>query len=87
MITAGPAQLLTGLLAEFYAAHPGVEMTLTEAPSDELFAALRVRRRSTWPARRSARARPTGVETHVVIDSPVVAAVAARPSARRSAPP
>ena len=84
MITAGPAQLLTGLLAEFYAAHPGVEMTLTEAPSDELFAALRSGALDVACASLGPGA-PEGIETHVVIDSPVVAAVSARhPLAKRS---
>jgi len=75
MITAGPAQLLTGLLAEFYAAHPGVEMTLTEAPSDELFAALRSGALDVACASLGPGA-PEGIDTHVVIDAPVVAAVA-----------
>ena len=42
MITAGPA-VLAGRAADagFHAQHPEVEITLTEAPSDELFAAVR----------------------------------------------
>ncbi|MDA0184003.1 LysR substrate-binding domain-containing protein [Solirubrobacter phytolaccae] len=75
MITAGPAQLLTGLLADFSAAHPGVEMTLVEMPSDELFAAVRAGELDLACASLGPGA-PEGLETHVVIDAPVVAAVA-----------
>jgi len=75
MITSGPAQLLTGLLAQFHAAHPGVEMTLTEASSDELLAALRSGALDVACASLGPGA-PEGIDTHVVIDAPVVAAVA-----------
>src|SRR3954454_11080716 len=41
MITAGPAVLLADVLAGFHAAHPDVEITLTESDSDTLLARVR----------------------------------------------
>src|SRR5215218_7365563 len=41
MVTAGPAVMVTELLAGFHAEHPDVEMTLIEADSESLLAAVR----------------------------------------------
>ena len=62
--------------ATFHALHPEVEITLTEDASDALLAAVRAGEldlacASLGPGRR------TGVETQVIIDAPIVAAVAA----------
>jgi DNA-binding transcriptional LysR family regulator len=84
MVTAGPSGLLTELLASFNALHPGVEITLTEDASDALLAAVRdgsldLACASLGPDE------PVGVETHVIIDAPIVAAVGdGHPLARRS---
>ena len=84
MITAGPAVTLGDLLASFHAAHPDVEITLTEHASDALFAGLRDGTLDLAVASLGVDA-PAGVETHVIIDAPIVAAVRAdHPLARRS---
>lgn len=75
MITAGPSALLGELLTRFHAAHPGVEMTLVEMPSDALFAAVRAGELDLACASLGPGA-PEGIETQVIIDAPVVAAVA-----------
>jgi DNA-binding transcriptional LysR family regulator len=84
MITAGPAVMVGELLESFHVAHPDVEITLTEHASDELFA--RVRDGSLDLAVASLGVEPpAGVETHVIIDAPIVAAVRQdHPLARRS---
>jgi DNA-binding transcriptional LysR family regulator len=75
MVTAGPAVTLTDLLATFVARHPGVEITLTEDASDALLGAVRSGELDLACA--SLGAEPlTGIETHVIIDAAVVAAVA-----------
>ena len=75
MITAGPSVLLGDWLTGFHAKYPDVELTLIEAPSDELFAAVLSGELDLACASLGPGA-PAGVETHVVIDAPVVAAVA-----------
>jgi DNA-binding transcriptional LysR family regulator len=84
MITAGPAVLLGDLLASFHAAHPEVEITLTEHASDMLFAAVRDGTLDLAVASLGID-EPAGVETHVIIDAPIVAAVRSdHPLARRA---
>src|SRR3954463_11445644 len=84
MVTAGPAVTLGDMLEAFHAAHPDVEITLTEHASDTLLAAVRdgsldLALASLGPDP------PAGVETHVLIDAPIVAAVRHdHPLARRS---
>jgi DNA-binding transcriptional LysR family regulator len=84
MVTAGPAVLLGDILASFHAAHPGVEITLTEADSHALLAGVRagdldLACASIGPVT------PAGVELQVIIDAPVVAAVRDdHPLARRT---
>src|SRR6185295_3712208 len=74
MVTAGPAVTLTELLASFNALHPGVEITLAEDASDALFAALRSGELDLACASLGPIA-PEGIETQVIIDAAVVAAV------------
>ena len=76
MVTAGPAVTLGDMLASFHAAHPDVEITLTEHASDALFAGVREGTLDLAVASLAA-ATPAGVETHVIIDAPIVAAVRA----------
>ncbi|WP_028063500.1 LysR family transcriptional regulator [Solirubrobacter soli] len=84
MITAGPAVTIGEILATFHAAHPDVEITLTEHASDELFAGVREGTLDLAVASLGAEA-PAGVETHVIIDAPIVAAMRAdHPLARRT---
>src|SRR3954452_9070895 len=84
MVTAGPSALLTELLASFNALHPGVEITLTEDASDALLAAVRDGSLDLACASLGPDA-PVGVKTHVIIDAPIVAAVASdHPLARRA---
>ncbi|HEY6887556.1 MAG TPA: LysR family transcriptional regulator, partial [Solirubrobacter sp.] len=75
MVTAGPSETLTELLASFHALHPGVEITLVEDASDALFAALRSGELDLACASLGPAA-PEGIETQVIIDAAVVAAVA-----------
>ncbi|MDA0166680.1 LysR substrate-binding domain-containing protein [Solirubrobacter ginsenosidimutans] len=85
MVTAGPAVTLTDLLASFNALHPEVEITLIEDASDALFAALRSGELDLACASLGPNP-PEGVETHVIIDAAVVAAVhPGHPLARREA--
>src|SRR3954447_26312301 len=84
MVTAGPAVTLADMLASFHAAHPDVEITLTEHAPDALFAGVRDGSLDLAVASIGPRA-PAGVETHVLIDAPIVAAVRDdHPLARRS---
>src|SRR4051794_7407909 len=84
MVTAGPAVTIGDVLESFHAAHPEVEITLTEHASDELLAAVRDGTLDLAVASLGVDA-PNGVETHVLIDAPIVAAVRAdHPLARRS---
>ena len=76
MITAGPAVLLTELLASFHAAHPDVEITLTEMRRTRCSPACGPVRSISRCASLGGDA-PAGVETHVIIDAPIVAAVRA----------
>jgi DNA-binding transcriptional LysR family regulator len=65
---------LPGLLADFHRDHPAVEITLSEASTEQLLDGLRTGRLdaavvSIGPTT------PAGVEVHVVDDQPIVAAV------------
>ncbi|WP_432012306.1 LysR family transcriptional regulator [Streptomyces cucumeris] len=65
---------LPGLLAEFHDAHPAVEITLTEATSDELVEGLRTGRLDAAIASVGPTP-PAGLEMEVLTDQPIVAAV------------
>jgi DNA-binding transcriptional LysR family regulator len=72
------------MLASFHAAHPDVEITLTEHASDALFAGVREGTLDLAVASLGAEL-PAGIETHPIIDAPIVAAVRSdHPLARRS---
>ena len=66
---------LPGMLAAFHAEHPAVEITLTEANSDELLAALRSGELDLAMVG-LATPPPPGIATQVVADEALVAAVA-----------
>ncbi|MEU6776963.1 LysR substrate-binding domain-containing protein [Streptomyces sp. NPDC046759] len=71
---------MAGLLADFHAAHPHVEVTLTEDTSDRMLAALRRGELDLAVVGVAQEAPPPGVGRHVVIDEPlVVAAVPGHP--------
>jgi DNA-binding transcriptional LysR family regulator len=75
---------LPDLLAEFHRAHPRVEITLSEANSDELVDAVRGGRLDLGLIAFAGSATPAGVDTQVLVDEPIVAAVPhAHPLARR----
>jgi DNA-binding transcriptional LysR family regulator len=67
---------LPELLSEFHSAHPAVEITLTEANSDELISSL-VDGRLDFALVGYAGAEPEGLSVRVLADEPLVAAVAA----------
>lgn len=84
MVIACASLDLTNLLAGFHRAHPGIGITLSEANSDVLIDAVHEGRLDlAWvgaagPIRK-------GIDTHVVIDEPLVAAVSPHdPLAARS---
>jgi DNA-binding transcriptional LysR family regulator len=62
------------LLEQFHAAHPGVEIALSEASSDDLVDGLRAGRLDLALIG-LAGDRPDGIESVVIIDEPLVAAV------------
>jgi DNA-binding transcriptional LysR family regulator len=66
---------LPDLLEAFHAEHPSVEMTLTEANSDELIDAIRAGRIDLALVG-LAGAPPAGIESRAIVDEPLVAAVA-----------
>lgn len=75
---------LATLLAEFHEAHPGVEITLTEANSDQLVEALRAGRLDAAIISLGVTP-PAGLDTIIVTDEPVAAAVGLRdPLAERA---
>jgi len=78
---------LPGMLASFHRDHPAVEISLTEANSDRLIAALRDGRLDVALVG-LAGAPPEGIATRVVADEPLVAAVGHGDAlaARRSIP-
>src|SRR4051794_19484063 len=65
---------LPGLLATFHDDHPAVEITLTEAASDDLLDGLRTGRLDAAIVSTGRRV-PAGVEVQVITDQPIVAAV------------
>lgn len=75
MVTACASLDLTDLLASFHRRHPGVDISLSEANSDQLLRELRDGVIDlAWVG--LAGAPPAGIETHVIIDEAHVAAVA-----------
>jgi len=74
MVTSCPAAELPDLLAGFHRDHPAVEITLAEGNSDRLLEALRAGRLD-MALIGSAGPPPAGIETQVVVDEPLVAAV------------
>ncbi|MDV6260565.1 LysR family transcriptional regulator [Rhodococcoides yunnanense] len=74
MVTACTVPQLFDALARFHAAHPGVELALQEDNSDRLVAAVRAGDLDLALVGVAARA-PDGLESMVVIDEPIVAAV------------
>jgi DNA-binding transcriptional LysR family regulator len=66
---------LPGLLAGFHEAHPGIEITLTEGATDRLMAAVEAGDADVAIVGMGPTA-PAGVGTQVVVDEPLVAAVA-----------
>jgi DNA-binding transcriptional LysR family regulator len=75
MVTACASLDLTDLLGRFHRAHPGVEISLAEANSDELVAGLRDGSLDlAWVG--LAGAPPAGLETQLIVDDALVAAVA-----------
>jgi DNA-binding transcriptional LysR family regulator len=84
MVVACGALDLPPLLADFHRAHPGVEITLSEANSDRLLEALQGGELDMAVVA-LAGAPPPGIETQVIIDEALVAAVhPADPLASRS---
>jgi DNA-binding transcriptional LysR family regulator len=76
---------LPDLLADFHRAHPRVEITLSEANSDELVDAVRSGALDLALIAYAGAVPPTGVDTHVLVDEPIVAAAPrAHPLARRT---
>jgi DNA-binding transcriptional LysR family regulator len=74
MLTSVPFDL-AGLLADFHDDHPAVEITLAEATSDQLLDAIHTGRLDLALIG-SVNMRPAGIETQIVADEPLVAAVA-----------
>jgi DNA-binding transcriptional LysR family regulator len=66
---------LPDLLADFHRDHPGVEIALSEANSDQLVDALRAGQLDVAIIGLAAGTPPAGIEIEVVADEPLVAAV------------
>ncbi|MDO8209809.1 LysR substrate-binding domain-containing protein [Conexibacter sp. CPCC 206217] len=81
MVPSGPAGYLADLLDVFHRAHPAVEVTLTEANSDELLTQLLDGQLDLVLAAQAGPP-PAGIETLVILDEPLVAAVARGASER-----
>ncbi|HST43078.1 MAG TPA: LysR substrate-binding domain-containing protein [Conexibacter sp.] len=75
IVPGGPAGFVSDLLGAFNRAHPAVEVTLSEANSDGLVAEL-LDGRIDLAVAGLASAAPAGVETAVLLEEPLVAAVA-----------
>ncbi|MEW1928705.1 LysR substrate-binding domain-containing protein [Streptomyces sp. NPDC088360] len=73
-VTMASALDLPGLLASFHRRHPAVDISLWEASSDELAAALTAGRIDA-AVLAPAQASPPGVELQIIADEPLVAAV------------
>ncbi|HEY2508320.1 MAG TPA: LysR substrate-binding domain-containing protein [Streptosporangiaceae bacterium] len=65
---------LPGLLADFHDRHPLVEITLSEATTDDLLDGLRAGRLDAAIAS-VGDTPPAGLDVHVIVDQPIVAAV------------
>jgi DNA-binding transcriptional LysR family regulator len=75
MVTACASLDLPGIMADFHQDYPDVELTLSEGNSDQLVASLRAGELDlAWVG--LAGPTPTGLTTHVIVDEPLVAAVA-----------
>ncbi len=74
MVVACSALDVTEVVAGFHRAHPGVEIALSEANSDRLFEALLAGQLDLAFAAFGG-ATPLGIETQVIADEPLVAAV------------
>ncbi|MEO9175188.1 MAG: LysR substrate-binding domain-containing protein, partial [Gaiellales bacterium] len=75
MVTAGASLDLSDLLGRFHRLHPGVEISLAEANSDQLVAGLRDGTVDlAWVG--LAGPPPAGLETQVIVDDALVVAVA-----------
>jgi DNA-binding transcriptional LysR family regulator len=84
MVTAGPGIGLPAVLADFHREHPGVEITLTEANSDQLVATL-LDATLDLAVIGVLGELPTGLRRQIVVDQPIVAVVGpADPLARRT---
>ncbi|MEV6975415.1 LysR substrate-binding domain-containing protein [Kitasatospora sp. NPDC093806] len=67
---------LAGVLADFHAEHPGVDISLTESTSERMIAALRRGELDLAVVGLAGTDPPAGVEIHLVVDVPLVAALA-----------
>lgn len=75
-VTSPPSDLLPDLLAGFHTAHPGVEITLSEGTSDHLLAQLRSGGLDLALVG-AAGPPPADIETALLLEEPLAAAVAA----------
>lgn len=66
---------LPGLLAGFHRKHPGIEITLTEAPSDQLLGSLRVGELDFAVVGLGPKPIVSGIETRVLAAEPLAVAV------------
>jgi len=74
MVTACTSVAFTDLLSSFHALHPGVELSLSEANSEEMIEALRDGTLDlAWIG--VAGAAPAGIATQAIVDDAIVAAV------------
>ncbi len=74
MVTACPSLDLADMLAEFHRLHPGVEIALSEANSDQLYRQL-LDGRLDLAFAAFAGGPPTGIDTQVFVDEALAAAV------------
>lgn len=75
MVNASSVGEVPELVAEFHRRYPAVEISLSEASSDQLLEGLRVGRLD-MALLGSVAPPPQGIATHVLVDAPLVAAVA-----------
>ncbi|HWC83631.1 MAG TPA: LysR substrate-binding domain-containing protein [Pseudonocardiaceae bacterium] len=74
MVTAGPGFWVPGLLADFHRAHPGVEITLSEANSDQLAESVRTGTLDLAVLGVGAAPLP-GLDRQIIVDEEIVAVV------------
>lgn len=84
MVTGCSSIQLADLLAKFHEAHPGVEIVLSEAKSDQLIEFLRSGQLDLGLIGLGAKV-PSGIKIQTITDEPLIAAVAAGTSLGRSA--